>query len=120
MGEVIDLIEAFTRAEERKNRIREANLKDQLQAMYIQAIQIGEVMARVLDNKNNEPLRELSDFYPNLFPRETEEPDDGLTPELRRHKAGMENFAYRYNMAFAERKRREAENRGETDGRSDT
>ncbi len=116
LGEVNDMLESYAIGKQREQRIREANLKDQVTTMYNQALQIGNVLAAAIDSKNVK-IRPLSEYYPGLFrtPTEfTEQENEGdehkLSPEAELHKARMDDFAFRHNMA-----KRRGENSGWND-----
>lgn len=118
LGEVNDLLESYAIRQQREQKIREANLKDEIFAKYIQAQQIGNVLAAAMDSKNNK-LRPLSEYYPDLFgttteftEQENEGDEHKLSPEAELHKARMDDFAFRHNMAMAKK-------RGESSGRND-
>ena len=125
-GEVSDLLESYARRKEHEQKKREAEQKDQIMLLFNQALQIGNVVGRLMDNKV--AIRLPKEYYPELFGNEeektnfTEQEDAGdkrkLSPEMELHKARMDDFIFRHNMAMRERLARE---RGEENsGRNDT
>ena len=92
--------------------------------LFIQALQMGNVMGRILD-KDIE-IRTPEEYYPYFFAPEnktetyfTEQEGDKtkLSREMELHKARMDDFIFRHNMAFQERQVNE---RGENSGGNDT
>lgn len=122
IGEINDLLESYTRQEERELKKREAALKDEIMVLFNQALQIGNVVGHII-NPDVE-LRMPAEYYPELFVTEnktdfTEQTGDKpkLSPEMELHKARMDDFIFRHNMAVRER---EAVKRGGGNGRNDT
>lgn len=116
----------YARKKEHEQKKREAELKDQIMLLFNQALQIGNVVGRLMDNKV--AIRLPKEYYPELFGNEeektnfTEQEDAGdkrkLSPEMELHKARMDDFIFRHNMAMRERLAKE---RGEENsGRNDT
>lgn len=92
--------------------------------LFNQAIQMGNVVGKLMDK--NAEIRLPREYYPDLFGTENEEETDfteqaGDKPKLSRemelHKARMDDFIFRHNMAFRERQDKE---RGESGGGNDT
>jgi len=119
LGEVADCIEAYEKKLRRELKQREASIKDEVHALYVQAIQIGNVISHMFDKKV--PIHPLSVYYPGLInPVETteltEQEEEGdknsLSLEMQLHKARMDDFAFRHNMAMKKR--------GESGGWNDT
>lgn len=112
---MVDLLESAERKEERKQKIREAELKDEITVLYNQALQIRNMTSNLINHEI--PIRDLHEYYPGWFdehiaePEEEEQEDDGLTPEMREHKARMDDFIFRHNREF--------EKRGEHSGGND-
>lgn len=122
IGEINDLLESYTRQEERELKKREAALKDEIMVLFNQALQIGNVVGHII-NPDVE-LRMPAEYYPELFVTEnktdfTEQTGDKpkLSPEMELHKARMDDFIFRHNMAVRER---EAVKRGGENGGNDT
>lgn len=123
MGEVIDCIEAYAKRLKRENETREAKAKDDISMLYVQALQIMNMVAHVI-NPKDVTIQPLSVYYPGLFSteedpgkdfteQEKEEDKHKLTPEMELHKARMDDFIFRHNREFAQK-------RGENSGRNDT
>lgn len=122
IGEINDLLESYTRQEERELKKREAALKDEIMVLFNQALQIGNVVGHII-NPDVE-IRMPAEYYPELFVTEnktdfTEQTGDKpkLSPEMELHKARMDDFIFRHNMAVRER---EAMKRGDVNGGNDT
>lgn len=122
IDEINDLLESYSRRKEREQKQREAELKDEIMVLFNQAIQIGNVVGRLMD-KNTE-IRLPGEYYPDLFATDndtdfTEQAGDKpkLSREMELHKARMDDFIFRHNMAFQER---QAKERGESSGGNDT
>ncbi len=122
IDEINDLLESYSRRKEREQKQREAELKDEIMVLFNQAIQIGNVVGRLMD-KNTE-IRLPREYYPDLFATDndtdfTEQAGDKpkLSGEMELHKARMDDFIFRHNMAFQER---QAKERGESSGWNDT
>ena len=121
---MVDCIEGYRRRLKREKDKREAEAKDQISMLYIQALQIGNVISHMFDDKAK--IQPLSAYYPGLFTEEEEpekennftEQEDGdkkkLTPEMELYKANMDDYIFRHNRAIAQKKR------GETSGGHDT
>lgn len=120
---MVDCIEGHRRRLKREKDKREAEAKDQSSMLYIQALQIGNVLSHMFDDKV--AIKPLSAYYPGLFV-ENEEPEeennftkqeDGdkkkLTPEMELYKANMDDYIFRHNRAIAQK-------RGEISGGHDT
>ena len=69
-GEVSDLLESYARRKEHEQKKREAELKDQIMLLFNQALQIGNVVGRLMDNKV--AIRLPKEYYPELFGNEEE------------------------------------------------
>lgn len=112
LDEIYDLMESYTRKEERKRKEKEFEIKDIALLLYNQAMQTGEVLGQVLHPSADWKRTSLSEYYPNLFgePKEFSEKNK-IENELMLHKARMEDFAFRHNEA---RKKR-----GDNDRRND-
>lgn len=101
-------------------------MKDEIMLLFNQALQIGNVVGKLVDK--NTQIRLPKEYYPNFF-NETTEPEETtdfteqdaagdertLSPEMELHKARMDDFIFRHNMAM-----RKAKERGESSGRNDT
>lgn len=115
-------MESYARREERALKKREAALKDEITVLFQQALQIGNVIGRII-NPDIE-IRTPAEYYPELFAAEnktdfTEQTGDKpkLSPEMELHKARMDDFIFRHNMAI---RKREVMKRGDEDGADDT
>lgn len=115
------MIESYARREERKTKKREAMLKDEIMVLFNQALQIGNIMGRMMDKELE--IKLPKEYYPELFrteentnftEQETEGDEKKLSPEMELHKARMDDFIFRHNMAM-----RMAKERGESSGRND-
>ena len=89
--------------------------------LFNQALQVGNVLGRLLDK--NAEIRLPKEYYPDLFVTENEaetgfiekaEDKPKLSREMELHKARMDDFIFRHNMAM-----RMAKERGENNGRND-
>lgn len=133
IDEVEDLIESYARRQEHEFKQRKAELKDEMMVLFNQALQIGNVVGKLMDKDVS--IRPLREYYPDLFQEEEEEeaeeeenifteaeegdePNHKLSLELQIHKANMDDFIFRHNMAM--RMKREQQERGEGSGRNDT
>lgn len=104
LDEIYDLIESFARREKRRMKERESRLKEETAAMYIQAIQIGEMIGHVMRPSSDETITPLSKYYPELFPDENKEnEEEKIKNDFALHKARMEEYAFRHNRALKER-----------------
>lgn len=119
LGEVNDLIESYARRKEREEKHREAVLKDEIMVLFNQALQIGNIVGRMMSN--DVQIKMPAEYYPELFgTTETdftyqEEGDEPrLSPEMELHKARMDDFIFRHNMAM-----KMARERGESSGWND-
>lgn len=121
IGEINDLLESYARRKEREEKHREAVLKDEIMVLFNQALQIGNVVSRMMNH--NVPIKMPKDYYPELFgtaentnftKQEAEGDEHKLSPEMELHKARMDDFIFRHNMAM-----RMAKERGESSGRND-
>lgn len=121
IGEINDVIESYARREERKTKKREAMLKDEIMVLFNQALQIGNIVGRMMDKELE--IKLPKEYYPELFrteentnftEQETEGDEKKLSPEMELHKARMDDFIFRHNMAM-----RMAKERGESSGRND-
>ena len=118
IGEINDLLESYARRKEREALCREAELKDEIMVLFNQALQIGNIVGRLM-NKDVE-IRMPKEYYPELFETNTnftaqEEGDEPkLSPEMELHKARMDDFIFRHNMAL-----KMARERGESSGWND-
>ena len=122
LGEVVDCIEAYGRRLQRERDIREAKAKDDIAALYIQALQISNMVSHSLD-PNNVAIQPLSAYYPGLFSdqeepgadftEQEEEDKPKLSAEWEAYKADMDDFIFRHNRAFAQK-------RGENSGGNDS
>lgn len=115
------MIESYARREKRKTKKREAMLKDEIMVLFNQALQIGNIMGRMMDKELE--IKLPKEYYPELFrteentnftEQETEGDEKKLSPEMELHKARMDDFIFRHNMAM-----RMAKERGESSGRND-
>lgn len=122
IGEVNDMLESYARSKERETKQREAVLKDEIVTLFNQALQIGNIVGKLMDKDTQ--IRLPKDYYPELFNKEAEETDftkqeeagdkPKLSPEMELHKARMDDYIFRHNMAI-----KEAKERGESSGRND-
>lgn len=122
VGEINDLLESYARREERALKKREAAIKDEIMVLFNQALQIGNMVGHLINQDIG--IRMPAEYYPELFATEnktdfTEQTGDKprLSPEMELHKARMDDFIFRHNMAVRER---EAMKRGEGNGGNDT
>lgn len=118
IDEINDLLESYARRKEREQRQREAALKDEIVTLFNQAIQIGNVVGNLVDKDVEIKMPET--YYPELFVTDneadfTEQAGDKpkLSREMELHKARMDDFIFRHNMAMRERM---AGERGESNG----
>lgn len=97
-------------------------MKDEIMVLFNHALQIGNVVGHLVNNDVG--IRMPAEYYPELFAtenrtdftgQEADKPD--LSPEMKLHKARMDDFIFRHNMAIRER---EAMKRGEGNGGNDT
>ena len=120
IGEISDLIESYARRKEREEKHREAELKDEIMVLFNQALQIGNIVGRLMSQ--DVQIKMPAEYYPELFGTtentdftDQEEGDEHqLSPEMELHKARMDDFIFRHNMAM-----RMARERGESSGRND-
>ena len=123
IGEVNDMLESYARNKKREKRIREAELKDEIMMLFNQALQVGNIVGKLMDP--NTQIRMPNEYYPELF--ETKEKDANFTeqeagdkpklsPEMELHKARMDDFVFRHNRTMRERLVKE---RGESNGGND-
>lgn len=121
IDEISDLLESYARRKEREEKHREAVLKDEIMVLFNQALQIGNVVGRMMDK--NTPIKMPREYYPELFgttentnftEQEAKGDEHQLSPEMELHKARMDDFIFRHNMAM-----RMAKERGESSGRND-
>ena len=104
ISEINDILESYVRKEERKIKQREAMLKDEIMLLFNQALQIGNIISRMLDR--NMVIKTPTEYYPGLFKTTdfTEQGTEGdgdenkLSPEMELHKARMDDFIFRHNM----------------------
>ena len=127
LGEVNDVIESYARRKEHEQKAREAELKDEIMLLFNQALQMGNVLGRLM-NKETQLIMPAA-YYPELYSnKETEEAAETnfteqesrdkptLSPEMELHKARMDDYIFRHNLAFRERMAKE---RCESSGRND-
>ena len=121
IGEINDLLESYARRKEREEKHREAELKDEIMVLYNQALQIGDVVGSMMSKEAK--IRTPRDYYPQLFgvtentdftAQEEEGDEPRLSPEMELHKARMDDFIFRHNMAM-----KMARERGESSGWND-
>lgn len=121
IDEISDLLESYARRKEKEEKHREAMLKDEIMVLFNQALQIGDVIGRMMDK--NTTIKMPREYYPELFETKeetnfTEQEKEGdehqLSREMELHKARMDDFIFRHNMAM-----RMAKERGESSGRND-
>lgn len=119
IGEINDLLESYARRKEREEKQREAMLKDEIMILFNQALQIGNIVGRMMSNEVE--IKLPKEYYPELFEEvtnftEQEEGDEKkLSQEMELHKARMDDFVFRHNMAM-----KMAKERGESGGRDDS
>lgn len=127
LGEVNDIIESYARRKEHEQKAREAELKDEIMLLFNQALQMGNVLGRLM-NKETQLIMPAA-YYPELYSnKKTEEAAETnfteqesrdkptLSSEMELHKARMDDYIFRHNLAFRERMAKE---RGESSGRND-
>lgn len=104
IAEIQDLIDSYVRKQKRKRQEREAGLKDMIVALHVQALEIGEVVNKVV-NGNKEPIQGLHYYYPDLFNQEEteEQKAEREKREQELYKARMIDFAHRFNTARKKR-----------------
>ena len=121
IGEINDLLESYARRKDREGKHREAELKDEIMVLFNQALQIGDVVGRLMSKEAE--IRMPKYYYPELFAgteytnftaQEEEGDEPKLSPEMELHKARMDDFIFRHNMAM-----KMARERGESSGRND-
>lgn len=95
IGEVVDLLHAYVRQQERRQEERKSITKDLTYALYIQAQQIIDALAAGL--QKDARLTPLSKWYPDLFEESSEKQ---VNAELMRYQAQMENYAAAFNRRF--------------------
>lgn len=118
LGEVNDVIESYARRKEHEQKAREAELKDEIMLLFNQALQMGNVLGRLM-NKETKLIMPAA-YYPELYSnKETEEAAETnfteqesrdkptLSPEMELHKARMDDYIFRHNLAFRERMAKE-------------
>lgn len=110
IGEVIDLIESEARIQKRKQEERLAAVKDEINLLFVQALQIG----NVIGHDNDTPIMTPADYYPDLFKEDAveERSGDKMSPEMELYKAKMSDYAWRHNKELEKE-------RGKGDGRND-
>lgn len=112
----MDLLESYGRRVELEQSKRKANLKDQIMVCWNQNLQLMNIFAHS-QNPEEVELKLPEHYYPDLFAGELEgieaiREEEKAKNELALHKARMEEYAYRHNLAMKER--------GEKNGRNDT
>ena len=118
----MDCIEAYGRKLKRERDQREAKAKDDIAMLYMQALQISNMISHVLD-PDNVAIQPISAYYPGMF-AEQEDPGEDFTEqeeedkpnvslEWEAYKADMDDFIFRHNREFAQK-------RGENSGGNDT
>lgn len=97
-------------------------MKDEIMVLFNHALQIGNVVGHLINADVG--IRMPAEYYPELYATEnrtdfTEQEVDKpkLSPEMELHKARMDDFIFRHNMAVRER---EAMKRGDGNGGNDT
>lgn len=96
VGEVIDLLDSYTRSLERKIDVRKAVGKDLIVILRNHAYQIINMISA--STSEDTKLLSLHDYYPDLF-----EDQDALAraeAEVAQYQASMENFALLFNRKF--------------------
>lgn len=113
------MLESYARRKERDEKHREAMLKDEIMLLFNQALQIGNIVGGMMSN--DVQIKMPAEYYPELFGTndtdftDQEEGDEHrLSPEMELHKARMDDFIFRHNMAM-----KIARERGENSGRND-
>lgn len=119
IGEISDLLESKARKHKRDIEQRKAELKEEITLLFNQALQIGNVIGKMIDG--DMVVTPPKEYYPDLFKEtpiftEQEEDKPKLSPEMELHKARMDDFIFRHNMAMQEK---QAKERGESSGRND-
>lgn len=78
--------------------------------LFNQALQIGNVVGKLMDKET--PIRMPKDYYPEFFTGQEAKGDEHqLSTEMELHKARMDDFIFRHNMAM----RRRCESSGRDD-----
>lgn len=120
----MDCIQGYERKLRKEQKQREAAVHDETYMLFMQALQIGNVVACLFDKTKQ--INGLNVYYPGLYKSpdteenqaedftEQEEGDKHqLTLEMELHKANMDDFVFRHNLAMAKK-------RGEQGGGNDT
>lgn len=109
IGEANDMLIGYGERLKHEQKIREADLKDHVIALYHQAEQTANMISRILAGKHASSVKilPLTDYYPDLFREENEE----AQAEKDRLELAARNERFK---AFAER--HNARIRGEEDG----
>lgn len=123
---MVDCIQGYEKKLQREQKKRKAEMQDEIYALFMQALQIGNVISCMFDKSKK--INGLEVYYPGLYKNlntEEEEPQaeqfteqeegdkDKLTLEMEIHKANMDDFVFRHNLAMAKK-------RGEQGGWNDT
>lgn len=113
IDEIVDLLESYGRKVETEQKKRMAATKDQVMLLWNQNMQLINLMNHS-HHPGEVPLRTPAQYYPELFGEEAQELDEEeqKANEMVLHKARMEEYAYRHNLAMKER--------GESNGWNDT
>lgn len=126
-----DCIEAYQKRLEMELDRRKAEVKDEVNMLYVQAMQIAAAIGASFNTEQKLPP--LAEYYPWLKSgQDTEEKEEEetldnfteqeqgdkniLSPEMEAYKADMDDFIFRHNRAIRERM---AAERGENNGRND-
>ena len=113
IDEIIDLIESQSRQIELEQRKRQAALRDEIMLLWNQNLQLLNMMNHSQHPQDVE-LRTPAQYYPEIFGEEMrqQEQEERIKNDLALHKARMEDYALRHNLARKER--------GESNGWNDT
>lgn len=125
MGEVVDCIQGYEKKLQREQKKRKAEMQDETYMLFMQALQIGNVISCMFDKTKK--INGLEVYYPGLYKNlntddeasqteqftEQEEGDKHkLTLEIEAYKADMDDFVFRHNLAMSKK-------RGESSGKND-
>ena len=112
----MDIIESYARRREHELEARKAKLKDEVSVLYIQSMQIANMVAATMDGKITP--KKLHEYYPEMFKEETDftqKNENGLSLEMQMYKANMDDFVFRHNLALKKRREQKGENNGWND-----
>ena len=106
-------MESYGRRIELEQKKRQAALRDEIMVLWNQNMQLLNMM-NASQHPDDVKLRTPAQYYPELFGEEMEqqEQEEQIRNDLALHKARMEEYAFRHNLARKER--------GESNGWHDT